>query len=69
MQLNLDNGFFYVGNFSFDLENVYFDYDCDVFCIDWYGNLWLVFIFGWIFVLLGMEIIEGELLDGYICEL
>lgn len=69
MQLNSDNGFFYAGNLSSDPENVHPDYDCDVSCIDWYGNSRPVFTFGRIFALSGTEIIEGELLDGHIREL
>lgn len=69
MQLNSENGFSHAGDLSSDPENVHSDYDCDVSCIDWYGNSRPIFTFGRIFALSGTEIIEGELVDRHIREL
>ncbi len=37
------------------------DYQCEVSCIDWYGNTRALFIAGRVFGLTGTELIEGEL--------
>lgn len=45
------------------------DYDCEVSCIDWYGNSRPVFTDGRIFGLMGTEMIEARLSDGAITPL
>ncbi|MDJ0909633.1 MAG: beta-propeller domain-containing protein [Woeseiaceae bacterium] len=45
------------------------DYECDVSCIDWYGNARPIFLDGRIFALSGTELIEGQLMNGSIQEL
>lgn len=44
-------------------ENTGGDYECEVSCIDWYGNSRPIFTAGRIFALTGTELIEGRL-DG-----
>ncbi|MEM1390606.1 MAG: hypothetical protein AAGG45_05955 [Pseudomonadota bacterium] len=47
----------------------HFDYDCEVSCIDWYGNSRPIFTYGRIFALSGTEIIEGQIVGSRIREL
>ena len=42
------------------------DYDCEVSCVDWYGNSRPIFIEGRIFALSETEVIEGEIVGGQI---
>ncbi|WP_135212247.1 beta-propeller domain-containing protein [Vitreimonas flagellata] len=44
-------------------------YECEVSCIDWYGNSRPIFIGPRIFALSGTEIIEGRVRDGRIDEM
>jgi hypothetical protein len=44
------------------------DYECEVSCIDWYGNARPIFMDGRIFALTGTEVIEGYLAGGQIVE-
>ena len=44
-------------------------YECEVSCIDWYGNSRPIFTGGRIFALMGTEIVEGRLEAGHIREL
>jgi hypothetical protein len=44
------------------------DYECEVSCIDWYGNTRAVFIRGRVFALSGTELIEGALESGAVHE-
>lgn len=44
------------------------DYNCEVSCIDWYGNTRPVFTDGRIFALAGTELIEGRIEGGRIRE-
>ena len=44
------------------------DYQCEVSCIDWYGNTRAVFIRGRVFALSGTELIEGALEAGAVHE-
>lgn len=57
-----------MGALTGDPENVHEDYDCDVSCIDWYGNSRPIFTNGRIFALSGTEIIEGYLSGGRLFE-
>jgi hypothetical protein len=44
-------------------------YQCEVSCIDWYGNARPIFTDGRIFGLMGTELVEGRLDSGQISEL
>jgi hypothetical protein len=44
------------------------EYQCEVSCIDWYGNTRAVFIRGRVFALSGTELIEGALEAGTVHE-
>ena len=50
-------------------DNVHEDYECEMSCVDWYGNTRPVFIDGRIFALIGTELAEGTLSGGKIYEL
>ena len=50
-------------------ENTDPKYECEVSCIDWYGNSRPVFARGRVFALSGTELIEGAVGDGRIGEL
>jgi hypothetical protein len=43
-------------------------YQCEVSCYDWYGNARPIFFRGRIFALVGLELIEGALINGRIGE-
>lgn len=43
-------------------------YECEVSCVDWYGNSRPVFTDARVFALSGTELIEGEIVDGVIRE-
>ena len=43
-------------------------YECEVSCVDWYGNSRPIFIGDRIFALAGFEFIEGEIANGSIRE-
>ncbi len=45
------------------------DYECEVSCIDWYGNARPIFTGGRNLALVNSEIIEGEMVDGRMREL
>lgn len=45
------------------------EYECQVSCIDWYGNTRPIFMNGRIFALTSNEIIEGAIASGQIIEL
>jgi len=49
-------------------DSVHEDYECDVSCIDWYGNSRPVFTKGRVFALSGTELIEGQISGGRIFE-
>jgi hypothetical protein len=44
------------------------DYDCEVSCVDWYGNSRALFIRGRVFALAATELIEGRLENGHVRE-
>ncbi|MAK60798.1 MAG: hypothetical protein CMK09_07455 [Ponticaulis sp.] len=44
-------------------------YECEVSCVDWYGNSRPIFTNGRIFALSGTAIVEGEIRDGWIHEI
>ena len=50
-------------------ENVHEEYDCEVSCIDWYGNSRPIFTGGRIFALSGTELVEGKIVGSKIAEL
>jgi hypothetical protein len=43
-------------------------YDCEVSCVDWYGNSRPIFTDGRVFALTGTELIEGRIFAGEISE-
>ena len=43
-------------------------YECEVSCVDWYGNSRPIFTNGRVFALSGTEIVEGEITNGAIKE-
>jgi hypothetical protein len=47
-----------------DETMVYDKYTCEVSCIDWYGNTRPFFMNGFVFGLMGTELVEAELVDG-----
>jgi hypothetical protein len=47
---------------------VHEDYECEVSCVDWYGNSRALFIRGRVFALSATELIEGALEDGAVRE-
>ena len=52
-----------------DDDGVADDYECEVSCIDWYGNSRPIFTDGRVFGLAGSELIEGRVAGGRIREL
>ncbi|MEQ1931436.1 MAG: beta-propeller domain-containing protein [Parvularculaceae bacterium] len=50
-------------------ESEHEDYECEVSCVDWYGNTRPIFLGGRIFGLSGAELIEGRRVDGRIVEI
>lgn len=44
------------------------DYDCEVSCIDWYGNARPFFLGGKVFGLLATDLVEAELVSGVVTE-
>ena len=44
-------------------------YECEVSCVDWYGNARPIFTGGRLLALLNSELVEGELKDGKVSEL
>ena len=45
------------------------DYECEVSCVDWYGNARPIFTEGRVFALMGTELVEGRLFNGGIAEI
>ena len=45
------------------------DYECEVSCVDWYGNARPIFTEGRVFGLMGTELVEGRLFNGGIAEI
>ena len=45
------------------------DYECEVSCVDWYGNSRPIFAEGRVFGLMGTELVEGRLFNGGIAEI
>ena len=44
-------------------------YDCEVSCIDWYGNSRPIFTMGRVFALSGTSLVEGEVGEQRVSEL
>lgn len=44
------------------------DYDCEVSCVDWYGNARPIFTGGRVIALLNAELVEGRMESGYLRE-
>lgn len=45
------------------------EYECEVSCVDWYGNARPIFTEGRVFALMGTELVEGRLFNGGIAEI
>ena len=43
-------------------------YECEVSCIDWYGNARPFFLGGRVFGLMATELVEAELVGGMVTE-
>ena len=43
-------------------------YDCEVSCIDWYGNARPIFLGGKVFGLMATELVEAEVVAGKVSE-
>ena len=43
-------------------------YDCEVSCIDWYGNARPIFLGGKVYGLMATELVEAEVIDGIVSE-
>ncbi|WP_066533026.1 beta-propeller domain-containing protein [Erythrobacter sp. CCH5-A1] len=43
-------------------------YDCEVSCIDWYGNARPIFLAGKVYGLMGTELVEAEVVTGKVAE-
>ena len=63
----LERRFVYAG--EDDDEDGIAGYECEVSCIDWYGNSRPIFTDGRVFALTGTELIEGRIFAGEIREL
>ena len=44
-------------------------YECEVSCVDWYGNARPIFTGGRLLALINSELVEGELEDGVVSEI
>jgi len=63
-----DKDFAYLGALESDDRNQADD-DCEVSCVDWYGNSRPIFYGEKIFALIGYELIEGDIIDDKMEEL
>ena len=43
-------------------------YDCEVSCIDWYGNARPIFLGGKVYGLIATELVEAEVVEGRVAE-
>ena len=50
-------------------DSVHPDYDCEMSCVDWYGNTRPIFLNGRVFALLGTELLEAQMNGTNIREL
>ena len=57
------------GRLNASVDPVHGDYDCEVSCVDWYGNTRPIFLDGRIFALSATELIEGNLYGGRMVEI
>lgn len=57
------------GYLAADEDAIDEDYECEVSCIDWYGNARPIFTEGRVFALMGTELVEGRLFNGGIAEI
>ena len=55
-----------VGTLKATPDSEHPDYDCEVSCVDWYGNSRPIFIEGRVFALSETEVIEGEIIGDQI---
>lgn len=58
----------HVGDLQSGEDAEHEDYDCEISCIDWYGNSRPIFTNGRILALAATELVEGVLTDGKIYE-
>lgn len=57
-----------LGTLKASEANEHDTYECEVSCVDWYGNFRPIFTSGRIFALSGTKMIEGQIIDGIISE-
>ncbi len=57
-----------LGELAGSKDAVHKDYECDVSCVDWYGNSRPIFTDGRVFALADAELIEGRIEGGRIVE-
>jgi len=43
-------------------------YECEVSCIDWYGNARPIFLGGRVYGLMATELVEADMVDGQVTE-
>lgn len=58
-----------IGEIKADEDAVDDDYDCEVSCVDWYGNTRPIFTDGRVFGLTGTELVEGRVDNGRLVEI
>lgn len=68
VSLSSDKDMTAIGKLSPAEDAVSETYECDVSCIDWYGNSRPIFTNGRVFALAATELVEGEVLDGRLSE-
>jgi hypothetical protein len=68
LALDSDGGMQSLGALASDLKSRDPSYECEVSCIDWYGNSRPIFIADRVFALSGTELIEGQVGGGRISE-
>ena len=69
MERDIEGDLSSIGELGDGEENVHEAYDCEVSCVDWYGNSRPVFTNGRIFALSGTQIVEGAIENGRISEI
>jgi hypothetical protein len=68
LEVDAQGAVFSIGALRAQEKSRHADYDCEVSCVDWYGNTRPIFTDGRIFGLSGTELIEGVFADRAIQE-
>lgn len=68
LALDANGGLARLGELTTDAENIDPGYQCEVSCIDWYGNSRPIFAHGRVYALSGTELIEGRVTGTQITE-